>query len=62
MKKIVINISDSTHEKLRFESISERKSIPDIINDRLFHKPFSAEVIESFDIWMTQNIKKMIED
>lgn len=60
MKKIVLNISDSTYEKLRFEAIREKKNIPELLAERIFHKPFHAEVEEAFEAWMTQEIDKII--
>jgi len=60
MKKIVLNISDSTYEKLRFEAIREKKNIPELLAERIFHKPFHPEVEEAFEAWMTQEIDKII--
>lgn len=60
MKKIVLNISDSTYEKLKFEAIREKKDIPDLISERIFHKPFSNEVEEAFNEFMDQEISKII--
>lgn len=62
MKKIVLNISDSTYEKLRFEAIKERKSIPELIQERVFYKPFDPEVEEAFENWMNQEIDKIIKE
>lgn len=62
MKKIVINISDSTHEKLRFEAILERKSLEKIIEERIFHKPFDKNVEESFDALIQNGINKILEE
>ena len=59
MKKIVLNISDSTYEKIRFEAINEKKSVQEIIYERIFHKPFSEEVEEAFDNWMCHEIEKL---
>lgn len=61
MKKIVLNISDSTYEKLRFEAIIEKKSIPELIQERIFHKPFHPDVEEAFEKFMEQEINKIIE-
>jgi 5-bromo-4-chloroindolyl phosphate hydrolysis protein len=60
MKKIVLNISDSTYEKLRFEAIQERKGIQELIQERVFHKPFSKEVEEGFDKLMNDEVEKII--
>lgn len=56
MKKIVLNISDSTYEKLRFEAIHEKKDIQQLIKERLFHRPFDPEVEEAFDQWIEKEI------
>lgn len=57
MKKLVLNISESTYEKLRFEALHERKSIHEIIQERLFVKPFHEEVLEAYDDFMIQQIE-----
>lgn len=62
MKKIVLNISDTTYEKLRFEAILEKKSIPELLAERVFHKPFHDEVEEAFENWMNQEIEKIIQE
>ena len=59
MKKIVLNISDSTFEKLRFESILEKKSIQQLLSDRIFYKPFDIEVNEAFENLIQQEINKI---
>ena len=61
MKKIVLNISDSTYEKFRFEAMKEEKSVQQVIADRLLYKPFDKEVEEAFEAWMSQEINKIIE-
>ncbi len=61
MKNIVLNILDSTYEKLRFEAIKERKSIPELIQERVFYKPFDPEVEEAFEAWMETEVNKIIE-
>ncbi len=60
MKKIVLNISDATYEKLRFETMFEKKDIHQIIQERMFHKPFAIEVQEAFDTFMETELHKMI--
>lgn len=62
MKKVVLNISDSTYEKLRFEAILEKKSIQQLIEERMFHKPFHKDVEEAFSEWMDQELNKIIEE
>lgn len=62
MKKIVLNISDTTYEKLRFEAIRERKSIPELLAERVFHKPFHPEVEEAFENWMEKEVEKIIQE
>lgn len=61
MKKIVLNISDSTYEKLRFEALLEKKSVMEVIADRVFYKPFDPEVEEAFENWMESEVNKIIE-
>jgi hypothetical protein len=59
MKKIVLNISDSTYEKLRFEALQERKDVQTLIRERLFFKPFSKEVEAAFDEWIEKEISNI---
>lgn len=61
MKKIVINISDSVYEKLRFETILQKKSIQEVIHERVFYKPFDNAVEEAFDKLSEKELKKMME-
>jgi hypothetical protein len=61
MKKIIDNISDSTYEKIRFEAIKQKKSISQIISERIMHKKFDDEVQECFDEWINQEITKIME-
>lgn len=62
MKKIVLNISDSTYEKLRFEAIKEKKGIQELIAERVFHKPFDQDVLEAFEAWMSEEIEKITKE
>ena len=62
MKKIVLNISESTYEKLRFEALHEKKSVQQLIEERVFHKPFHKEVEEAFSEWMDQQINIIMEE
>ena len=62
MKKIVLNISDTTYEKLRFESIHEKKDIQQLIAERIFYKRFHPEVEEAFENWMDQEINKIVKE
>jgi len=62
MKKIVLNISDSSYEKFRFEAIHEKKSVNDIIRDRLFHKSFHKDVQEAFDAWLSENLNEILNE
>ncbi len=61
MKKIFINISDSTYEKFRLEAIQQQKDIPTIISERIMNKPFSREVEESFQEWINKEVNKILE-
>lgn len=62
MKKIVLNISDSTFEKLRLEAIQEKKDIQTLLAERIFYKPFNKDVEETFDNWMERETSKLIEE
>jgi len=62
MKKVVLNISDSIYEKLKYESILEKKDIQELIKERLFHKPFDIEVEEAFQGWLVTEVQKIIEE
>jgi hypothetical protein len=60
MKKVMINISDSTYEKLRFEAIHEKKSVQKILEERIFYKPFHPEVLKAFDDFISEEINQII--
>lgn len=62
MKKIVLNISDLTYEKLRFEAIHEKKDIQQLLAERIFYKPFAQEVENAFDEWVEKETSKMLEE
>lgn len=62
MKQIIINISDSTLEKLRFEAIYERKNIEQILKERIFHKPFNHIVLEAYNRWVDQETHALIKE
>lgn len=59
MKKIVLNIPDSIYEKFRLEAIEGKKSIQDVIHDRIYAQPFSKDVENSFESWMQQQINDL---
>lgn len=59
MKKIVINISDSTYERLRFEAIGQKKSIQKILEERMLHKPFSDSIEKAMSQFIQNEIEKM---
>lgn len=60
MKKIVLNISDSTYEKFRFEAIQQRKSVPEVIANAITQKVFTPEVEEAYNEWLEKNIIEMM--
>jgi sulfatase maturation enzyme AslB (radical SAM superfamily) len=62
MKKIVLNISDSDYERFRFEAILEKKSVQDVLRERIFTKPFHEEVEEAFDAWMSENLNEILKE
>lgn len=58
MKKLILNISDSTYEKLKFEAIIEKKDIKQLLSDKICNN-FSYEVQQAFDNWLEKEIKKI---
>ena len=62
MKKIVLNITDFDYERFRFEAIHERKSVQEVIRERLFTKEFHEEVVEAFDSWMTESLNEIMNE
>lgn len=62
MKKVVINISDSEYEKFRFESIHEKKPIPELIKERIFHKPFDLCVIEAYEAFVGKEMEVILNE
>jgi len=60
MKKIVVNICDATYEKLRLECINEKKSIQEIIQDRIYHKPFTDEIQLEYERWIEKEINLIL--
>ena len=60
MKKLVINLSDSDYEKFRFEAIYSKKSIEEVIRNRIMSKPFDKEVEEAFDQFIENEMQKII--
>ena len=61
MKKIVLNISDVNYEKFRFEAIHEKKSVADVIKERILTKPFHEEVEQAYDAWLTLELEHMMQ-
>lgn len=59
MKKVIINIPDDKFELLRFEAIYERKSVADILKERIFHKPFHKLVKGAYDQWMEKEFNSL---
>lgn len=60
MKKLIINISESTYDKLRFESIEEKKSIEEILKERIFYKKFSENVEKAWDEIMKEKLETLV--
>ncbi len=63
MKKVVLttfNINDSEFQKLRFEALWNKKSVSEVIKERLFERPFSSEVEESYNSWIESNIQRIL--
>ena len=62
MKKIVINISEVTYEKFKFEAIQNKKSIPELIEERIFHKEFSKDVENAYQEWIENEYEKILKE
>lgn len=62
MKKLIVNISDFTYEKLRFEAMQEKKSIQEIIQQRILYKKFDDEVEEAFEYNMQKQFENLTKD
>lgn len=62
MKKIVLNISEVEYEKFKFEAILERKSIQQLIRERIFFKPFCEEVDQAYDEWATEQLETLLKE
>jgi len=60
LKKLIINISESTYDKLRFESIEEKKSIEEILKERIFYKKFSENVEKAWDEIMKEKLETLV--
>lgn len=60
MKKLVLNISESTYEKFCFEAIKEQKNIQQIIKDRIFYKPFNTDIEDAFEKWLDSEVEKIV--
>lgn len=59
MKTVVLIFTDTLYEKFRFEAIEQRKSINEVVKDRVLSKPFSNEVERFFDEWLTTEINNI---
>lgn len=62
MKQIVINISDIEYEKIRLEALEQRKQVPLLLKERLFHRSFSLEVQEAYDKWLEKNLTALMQE
>ena len=62
MKKLVLNISDSDYEKLKFEAIFEKKDIQQLIKERIWNKEFHPEVMEAYDNYMSQELERLLNE
>ena len=62
MKKIVIEISDIQYEKFKYECIEKKKDMPTLIKERIFERPFSKEVIECYDDWLSLELQNILKE
>ena len=61
MKKVVLNIYDHIYEKLRFEAVYKKKSITDVLQDRI-KAPYHDDVENAYGNWLNQEICKICEE
>jgi hypothetical protein len=62
MKKIVLNISDTTYEKLRFEAMEQKKDVATICAERLLKEPFSSSVDTAYSSYVDSEIQKILRE
>ena len=62
MKRFVVRISEMDYERIRFEALLEKKSIRDILKERLFFKPFSESVHEAIGSLIEKKIHKILQE
>lgn len=62
MKKLIVNLSDSTFEKIRFEAIEKQKSLQEVISERLLSTPFSSEAEEAYNKLWDSEFTRLLGD
>lgn len=55
-------MSDVIFEKLRFEAIHKKKSVTDVIKDRILMQPFEKEVEEAYDEFVMSEFKNFKDE
>ncbi len=59
MKKLILDISDYNYEQFRFEAMKEKKSILQIIRERILFKPFDDDVEKALNDLLNEKIKEI---
>lgn len=62
MKRIVIRLSDFDFERIRFEALEKKKSIREIVLERILSNPFSEEVQEALEKLIDIEFKKFCNE
>ncbi len=62
MKKIILNMSDITYLKLQYEALEEKKSINQIIGERILYKKFSEDVENAYEKNLEDELKKLFKE
>lgn len=62
MKKIALTINDIDYEKFALESLKQKKSIQEVIKDRIFERPFDQEILQEVEKWMDHNFQSLLKE
>lgn len=60
MKKLIVNMSETTYEKLRLECIKQKKEMSEVITERILFKKFDSEVEEAFSKFWDKSFMKLV--
>lgn len=60
MKKVVLNISEPTYEKLRFEALEQKISVKEVIIRRIFRIPFHPDIENAYQELLEKQFQEML--